>query len=463
MTSRWMLSIVPILLLGCVASTEPQPEAKSGPDAPLPPDLRKRKDGDDWPRFLGPTSDSVSREKGILTQWPKAGPKIVWQAEVGEGYAMPTVSRGRLFLFDRVKNAARLRCLESETGKALWEFTYPTDYRDQYNYSGGPRCCPVVDGDRVYLFGPAGMLHCVRAEDGKLVWKQDTSGEFGVVQNFFGAGSTPIVEGNLLLTMVGGSPKESADAAFDQVKSNGSALVAFDKFTGAIRWKVGQDLASYASPIVATFGKQRVALAFCRGGLLGVEAATGKLLFDFPWRSRLFESVNAANPVVVGNRILISETYGPGAALLEYQDGKIREIWTDANKGRDKAMQAHWATPIHVDGHVYGCSGRHTENAELHCIELATGKVLWSEFDLTRTSLLRVDGHLVVLGEDGVLRLVKLNPKKYEEVARVILGGENKPLLNYPCWAAPILSHGLLYVRGKDRLVCLELIPQMGN
>jgi hypothetical protein len=119
-------------------------------------------------------------------------------------------------------------------------------------------------------------------------------------------------------------------------------------------------------------------------------------------------------------------------------------------------------TPIHHDGYVYGSSGRHLQNAELRCVELATGKVMWTQPDLTRTSLLMVDGHFICLGEDGVVRLLKVNPHKYEEVSRLDLheprNGE-RPLLHEPCWAAPILSHGLLYLRGRDRLVCLELIP----
>ncbi len=114
-------------------------------------------------------------------------------------------SQGRLFQFDRWENKARLRAVESETGKLLWTFEYPTDYVDQYGYDDGPRASPVVDGDRVYIYGAEGLLHCLGASDGKLLWKGDTAAEFGVVQNFFGVGSTPIVSGNLLLVQVGGS------------------------------------------------------------------------------------------------------------------------------------------------------------------------------------------------------------------------------------------------------------------
>jgi outer membrane protein assembly factor BamB len=386
---------------------------------------------------------------------------------------MPSVSRGRLFVFDRLAGPrgerARLRCWKSETAEPLWAFDYPTDYRDLYGYSGGPRCCPVVDGDRVYAVGAEGMLHCVRAADGKLLWKVDTRSAFGVRQNFFGVGSTPVVAGDLLLVQVGGSPPGSAEADFPDLRGNGTGLVAFDKYTGQVRYRATDELASYASPVLGTVAGRRWCFLFARGGLVGLDPASGKMDFRYPWRSPLVESVNASSPVVVGNRVFISETYGPGSALLQVRPGGCAEVWTDAGKGpRGKSMQCHWMTPIHADGYLYGCSGRHTANAELRCIELATGKVRWSEPGLTRTSLLLVDGHFICLGEDGILRLLKVNPRRYEEVSSVELyppgadaGAE--PLLRYPCWAAPVLAHGLLYVRGRDRLVCLEVIPRAGK
>lgn len=469
---RTVLCLGIMVLVGCTTSAEgpkgADDRATSGPDAPLPRDLLTRNTGSDWPCFLGPTGNSVSTEKGILTPWPKAGPRIVWYKDLDTSYAPPTISRGRVFVFDRVKDSARLQAWKSETGEPLWTFDYGTDYQDMYGYNNGPRCCPVVDRDRVYLHGAEGMLHCVRAEDGKLIWNVDTKKEFGFVQNFFGVGSTPVVEGDLLWVMIGGSPKGSEEVDFSQLKGNGSGIVAFDKYTGKVKYRLTFELASYASPVFATIGDRRWCFVFARSGLVGLDPATGKVDFEFPWRARSLESVNASNPIVVGNRVLISETYGPGSALLEVKPGEVKEVWTDALKRRDKSLQCHWNTPIHVDGYVYGSSGRHTQNAELRCIELATGKVMWSEPNLTRCSLLLVDGHFICLAEDGTLMLLKVNPKKYEEVSRVELktpDKEGKPdpngaeLLEYPCWAAPVLSHGLLYVRGKDRLVCLELIP----
>lgn len=455
-----------LAVLGCAPSAHEEgakPAADSAAAPPeaetLPPDLGTRKGGVDWAAFLGPTADGVSPEKGIVSPWPADGPRVVWEKRVGEGYAMPAISRGRVFLFDRVRNRARLTACKSETGEELWTFEYPTDYRDYYRYSGGPRCFPVVDGNRVYAYGPEGMLHCVRAEDGKLLWKVDTAAKFNVVQNFFGVGSTPVVEGDLLLVQVGGSPAGTETVSLDQ-KANGSGLVAFDKFTGNVRYQVGDELASYSVPVVRTVAGRRWCFLFARGGLLGLDPATGKIDFHFPWRARILESVNAANPVVVGDRVLISETYGPGSALLKIKPGGCETIWTDESKGHGKSLQCHWNTPVYVDGYVYACSGRHDNNAELRCVELETGKVMWRVPGLTRTTLMLVDGHFVCLGEDGVLRLLKVNPKKYEEVSAVSpKGPDGEPLLQYPCWAPPALSHGLLYLRGRDRVVCLEVVP----
>ncbi|NIL96321.1 MAG: PQQ-binding-like beta-propeller repeat protein, partial [Planctomycetales bacterium] len=383
-------------------------------------DLRTRTDGVDWPGFLGPTGDSKSPERGILTRWPTTGPKLVWQRRLGEGYAMPSVSRGRLFLFDRVKDDARLVCLQSETGRLLWEFRYKTDYEDLYGYSNGPRCCPVVDHQRVYLYGAEGMLHCLRVTDGKMLWKVDTMATFGVVQNFFGVGSTPVVQGDQLIVQVGGSPPAARNippGRLNEVTSNGTAIVAFDKRTGQVRYRAGQELASYASPVLATIDRRDWCFLFARGGLLVLNPADGRVDFHYPWRSRKLESVNASNPVVVGNEVFISETYGPGSSLLAVGKSGWEVVWRDDPQRRGKAMQTHWNTPIHVEGYLYGSSGRHTQTAELRCIAWKTGEIQWSVPGLQRCSLMYVDGHFVCLSEYGKLRLVRANPQRYELVA----------------------------------------------
>src|SRR5262249_55102080 len=161
--------------------------------------------------------------------------------------------------------------------------------------------------DRVYAYGAEGVLHCLRVADGKPLWKVDTAAEFNVIQNFFGVGSTPVVEGDLLIAQVGGSPKGSNPEEFTKLKGNGSGIVAFDKYTGKIRYRISDELASYSSPVLATINGRRWCFVLARGGLVGFEPASGKVDFHFPWRADSLESVNASNPVVVGDHVFISE------------------------------------------------------------------------------------------------------------------------------------------------------------
>ncbi len=465
---------------GALGADDPRQDAKSAaptvePAAPYQPvnvsDLSTRKAGVDWPSFLGPNRDSRSPESGIVTKWSRTSPSIVWTRRLGTSYAMPSISRGRLFQFDRVKNEAVLFAMKSETGEPLWRFSYPTDFEDPYGYDNGPRSSPVVDDDRVYIYGAEGMLHCLRVTDGTLIWMVDTMAQFGVVQNFFGVGSTPVIEGELLIVMVGGSPTGSEGTPTERAIGNGSGVVAFDKFTGKVKYQLSDELASYASPMVTTIGDRRWCFVFARGGLLGFEPSRGALDFHYPWRAPDVESVNASNPVVVGDLVFISETYGPGSSLLTVRPGGYDVVWADESRRRAKIMQTHWNTPIHHDGYLYASSGRHTNNAELRCIELATGNVQWKQPGLGRASLLYVDGHFVCLCEYGELLLIRATHERFDLVATADLharppsgaaaGVPPAPLLEYPCWAAPILSHGLLYVRGKKQLVCLQLIaPQ---
>jgi outer membrane protein assembly factor BamB len=462
---RWLLSAWLVLLCG---------EAVFAQDAGTegPPSLWTRKKGEDWPAFLGPRGDGKSTETGLQLPWPKEGPKLLWKIRLGTGYCAPAVSRGRLYTFDRIAGTARLICWNAETGENLWKFDYPSTYEDLYGYDNGPRACPVVDGDRVYIYGAEGLLHCVSAADGKLLWKADVMQDFGVIQNFFGVGSAPVVEGDLLLVAVGGSPPESAAVPPGQlnlVKPNGSAIVAFDKRTGAVKYRVGDDLSSYSVPHCTTVDGRRWCFYFARDGLLGFNPTDGKTDFHFPWRAPILESVNVSNPVVVGNEVFISETYGPGSALLKTQPGKAELVWADDPRARTKKLQTHWNTAIYVDGYLYGCSGRHSNTAELKCIKWSTGEEQWSQPGLSRSSLTYVDGHLICLTEYGDVLLLKANPQKFEAVSHftpTTEDGQPDPsnlgpprLLAYPAWAAPIVTHGLMIVRGQGRVACFEIIP----
>jgi outer membrane protein assembly factor BamB len=423
------------------------------------PPPQEARTGADWPGFLGPTHDGKSPERGPIPPWPPEGPRVVWQRPLLGGYAIGSVRGERYYQFDGAGKRATLTCMKSGTGEDLWKHEYATDYEDLYGYDAGPRCCPVTDGELIYILGSEGRLHALRVADGSLAWNRDTAKEFRVVQNFFGVGSAPILVGDLLILQVGGSPPGSPDIHSGEVRGLDSGIVAFDKRTGEVRYRITDELASYSSPVTTEIDGHRWCFVFARGGLVGFDPASGEVRFRHPWRSRLLQSVNASNPVVAGDLVFISEAYGPGGTVLRVKPGGGEVVWKDV-PGRDRAMATHWNTAIHVDGFLYGSSGRHRSEAELRCVELATGKVRWGVPGLTRCSLLYVDGHFVCLGEDGVLRLLKASPDRYDEVSRAVLRSrDGEPLLKEPAWAAPILSHGLLYARGKDRLVCVELIP----
>jgi len=422
------------------------------------PDLGTRKEGVDWPGFLGPRHDGSSPEKGLVTSWPPEGPRIVWHRELGDSYGACSILKGRLFLFERRDDRMRLLCLKSESGEELWHQDYPSSYRDGYGAGNGPRCCPVADGDRVYGFDPAGLLSCVRAADGKPLWTRDTAKDFGVVPNFFGVGSTPVVEGDLLIAMIGGSPPNSPDVATGETPGNGSGIVAFDKRTGEVKYRLSDELASYSSPLVTTINGRRWGFAFTRSGLLAFDPVAGKVEFQHPWRARSITTVNICNPVVAGDLVFVSEAYGVGSSVIRVRPGGFDPVWEDGRK-RDRVMMAYWNTPIHVDGYLYGSNGQGPD-ADLRCIDLAKGKLMWSAPDIRQSSLCSVDGHFIALSEDGILRLVPASPERCRVVAQAVLKGKDgSPLIEAPARAAPVVSHGLLYVRGSSRLVCVEVIP----
>jgi len=439
-------------------------------DNPQPESLWTRVKGKDWPTFLGSTGDGKSVETGILKDWSKGKLKVVWKTNTGQGYGMGSVANGRFYHFGRLNDKANLRCFNAETGAPIWEFSYASEYRDLYGYDSGPRASPIIDEGLVYIYGVEGMLHCLDAKTGETVWKLNPSESFGVIQNFFGVASTPVIFEDLLIVMVGGSPDESKKVppgALNLVKPNQSGLIALDKKTGQLKYKCVDDLASYCSLKLTSLGGQPALLAWMRESLFAVSPKSGKIAFEFPWRARMLESVNASMPVVHNGNVLISECYGKGSALVD--PGQLQSVkgkstpkllWSDAFK-RDKAMEAHWNTPIVIGDCFYGCSGRHPAPAELRCVDWKSGDVRWKKKGLLRSSLTYIDGHFIVLGEQGKLVLIEATSDRFKLVTQYEPGvGENGVKFKMPCWAAPIVSHGLLYVRGKDQLVCFELIPE---
>lgn len=396
---------------------------------------------DDWPCFLGPKRDGSSAETGWLKDWPPEGPKRLWEKEIGSGYSGIVVAEGRLVLYHRVRDRMRVEALDAVSGQPRWEYSYPTDYEDRYGYDNGPRCCPTIADGRVYTLGPKSELHALDFATGKKLWGLEIEAEHKVAPNFFGAGAAPLVEGGVIYLHAGGTEFEGDGFAF-----------AFDARDGKLRWKTPIDGGSYASPVLATVEGARRLFIFHRGGLSSFDPVDGRELWKFPWHSRIYESVNGATPLVVGDIVFFSATYGMGSVCLRVTKDRHEVLWKDDLNQRGRILDIHWATPNHVAGHVYGFSGRHPQGAALKCVELRTGKVKWAwESYLHRGSMLYADGHFIALGEQGDLALLKLSPEGHEELRRV------PGVLKYPAWTVPTLANGRLYLRDVERLVCLDL------
>jgi hypothetical protein len=424
--------------------------------------------------MLGVRYDSRSIETGIRTDWGASGLKILWTQPTGTSYGNGVASQGRWFQFDRFGDAERLTCFRAETGESLWTWESRVAYRDAYGYNDGPRCSPIVDGDRVYTYGVTGRLSCLSVADGRELWSREMNREYGVVPNFFGVGASPLVHGDLLLVMVGGSPRGAwygrNPTVNDMPKAtpDGTAMVALDKRTGTERYRVGNYLASYSAPIIANLGGRDRCLALVREGLLVFHADDGTGEAFFPWRAAMLESVNAASPVVIDDRIFISEAYEIGSAMLEWKEGELKLLWRDTGGRSSQAMRTHWVTPVRDGNYLFASSGRNPPDTDLRCIELmgdSPPKLRWSQRNRDRGTALIVDSHLLWLGEIGKLQLIPIGSESFKPIAEMDLQAildpaNSQPMINPPSWAPPVLAHGLLYVRGADRVVCLELIPE---
>jgi outer membrane protein assembly factor BamB len=384
----------------------------------------------DWPQFLGPNRNGISTETGLLRTWPKKGPPLLWEKPVGAGFSGPAIAGDRLILFHRVDNDEVVECLDAGTGKERWKFAYRTQYQDEFGMDEGPRATPLIAGQRLYTLGAEGELHCLDLETGMKIWQRSVNTDFAVRKGFFGVGTSPLLDGNLLCVNVGGK---------------GAGIVAFNKDSGETVWKATDHEASYSSPVAATLAGQRRLIFFTREGIVFLNPASGTVEYSKHWRARLSASVNAASPVVVGDDVFFSACYGTGAILLHVGKDGVEEVW----KG-DEIMSNHYGTCIAHEGHLYGFDGRQEGGAHLRCIELKTGKICWTSEDAACGSMILAEGRLIILTEKGELVLADATPEAYKERARA-------PLLTRDCRGQIALANGRLYARDPKRLGCWNL------
>ena len=382
---------------------------------------------EDWPQFLGPARNGVY-SGAMGAAWPKSGPVVLWKLEIGQGFSAPVVARGRVILFHRRENQAIVESLDASTGRRIWSSAYPTDYRDDFGFDEGPRAAPAVAGERVYTFGAEGVLQALDFTTGKRLWSVDTRQKFGAAKGFFGAACSPLVDDYRVLMNIGGP--------------NGAGIGAFDAATGKVLWTATGDESGYSSPVVAKIGATSHGLFWTRAGLVDVDPATGKVRFQFPWRSRSHASVNAAAPVVVGNLVFLSASYGTGATLLQIDGASVKQLWAS-----DDALSNHYATSVYRDGYVYGYHGRQEFGQSLRAIELRTGKVQWNVDGFGAGTVTLAADRLLLIRENGELVVAPASPKEFRPAARA-------QLLPATVRSYPALADGRLYVRNERTLAC---------
>lgn len=376
----------------------------------------------DWPQWRGPARDGISQETGWTAQWPAAGPKQLWKASVGTGLSGVSVAQGRLYTMGNDAEIDTVVCLDAVTGKVVWKHSYPCDPFDPNGYPG-PRCTPTVDGDRVYTVSRLGHLFCFDAASGKVIWAKELPKAYRAKPPKWGFAGSPLIEGKLLLLEVG---------------AKGAALVALDKATGNEVWKAGDDAAGYSSPVTLATGDTRVVAMLHAKALVGRRVTDGVELWRHPWKTDY--DVNAATPIVAGDRIFISSGYGHGGALLQLGTGAPKVLW------ENKAMRNQMNACVLIDGHLYGF-----DEKVLTCLDFNTGAVKWTESKYGKGSLMAADGKLILLGDRGLLGTAQPTPAGYREIASAqVIGGKD-------VWTVPVLANGRIYVRSKADLVAVDV------
>jgi outer membrane protein assembly factor BamB len=370
---------------------------------------------DDWPQWRGATRNGISSESTWTTSWG-SGPKRLWQASVGEGYSSVSVSKGKLYTMGNQGGRDTVFCLDANTGRIIWRQSYPCEGGD---YSG-PRCTPVVDGNRVYTLSREGFAMCFDAESGRIAWQKNIAQMAGAAPPGWGFTSSPLIEGNTVFYNIS------------------SAGVAADKTTGRILWKSAAGNSGYSSPVLFNAAGQRGIALFTEWGLVGVNPANGRPLWGFQWTTSY--GVNAADPIFAGDSVFISSNYDKGCALLRLGGGQPAPVYQNRN------MRNHFHTCILIGGYLYG-----NDQNNLKCIELRTGKQMWRTGGMGKGGLIAADNKLIALTERGELLVIAANPNQYQELARAkVLDGE--------CWTHPVLANGRLYCRSHEgNLICLDL------
>ena len=382
----------------------------------------------DWPQWQGPDRTGISKETGLLQQWPASGPSVVWTATgLGTGYGSMAVAGTRVFVQGARMGKSFVIAYDRATGKEVWSKALgATEGNDQ---GPGPRGTPTVDGDHVYVLSEAGDLYGLKT-DGTEVWHRNILREFGGQQLRWLISESPLVDGPHLIVSPGG---------------RGAGMVKLDKLTGKTVWQAKElnGPAGYSSPIAADVQGVRMYLTFTAGAGVGVRASDGKLLFSY---NRAANNVaNITTPVFSANKVFFTSAYDTGAGLVALSSNKENISMQEVYFTRE--MKNHHGGVVLVNGYLYGF-----DDSILTCLEFATGKRMWRDRSVGKGAVTYADGHLYLQSENNVVGLAEATPAGYREKGRFTI-----PDKGFPSWAHPAISDGRLYVRNQDSLTAYDI------
>lgn len=388
---------------------------------------------EDWPQWRGPKRDGISQEKNLLKTWPKEGPRLVWQGkDIGYGYGSVSVAGGRIYLIgNRGLDNEFVSALDAKDGKPLWttKIGKVGNPVQQPNYPGA-RSTPTLDGELLYALGSDGDLVCAEAATGKERWRKSLRTDFGGKPGIWAYAESPLVDGERLIVTPGGEQ---------------ATLVALNKKTGATLWKSpvpGGGAAGYASAVIVENGGVRQVVQFASKGLVGLDAASGKLLWLFDKTVDTRFNVHAATPVAAGSLIYSSSGSGGGLAQLKESAGTFTAEPVYLERKAPTALGG----AVKVGDYLYG-----TTNSALVCTEYATGKLKWEDRSVGAASLLYTDGRLYLHGENGQVALVEATPDAYRELGR-FTPPDTPSRGAAKAWNYPVISKGRLYIRDLGSL-----------
>jgi outer membrane protein assembly factor BamB len=385
----------------------------------------------DWPQWQGPDRNRISKETGLLTEWPSGGPRVVWTANnIGTGYGSLAVAGDRVFVQGTRDNSSVVIALNRADGKEVWAKAIgPADNRQRIDQGAGPRGTPTVDGDRLYVLTENGDLACLKT-DGAPVWQLNILKDFGGSQLPWMVSESPLVDGPHLVVTPGGP---------------GAGMVKLDKMTGKTVWasKDLSDTAAYSSVVAADVQGVRTYMTFTANAGVGIRASDGKLMFRYPKAAN--SVANVATPVYADSRVFFASGYGAGGGLLNLtaQNGEV--VASEAYSTRE--MKNHHGGMVLVDGYLYGYN-----DAILTCLEFATGKMMWRDRSVGKGSVTYADGRLYIQSENNMIGLVEATPFGYSEKGRFPI-----PEKARMSWAHPAISDGRLYVRNQDTLLVYDI------